>query len=186
MDLVSALVDADVVDVSALSRLLSSHRLVVVEDKDQTVLKTIDKACGSPLYSSKSSSYVLSAKGVSNFPAVAELGRLLSELAGSKFDITFVQDRDGMPDFIVPAFITSQQEKHVNAFLLERHEIENYLLQKKVIDVLGCEVITLVDKFMAAGTHSIEFDGTNLPNGIYFYRIKIGNYIETRKLILQK
>ncbi|HAB51559.1 MAG TPA: peptidase S8, partial [Ignavibacteriales bacterium] len=41
-------------------------------------------------------------------------------------------------------------------------------------------------KFISAGTHSIEFDGTNLPNGIYFYRIKIGNYIETRKLILQK
>lgn len=133
MDLVSALVDADVVDVSALSRLLSSHRLVVVEDKDQTVLKAIDKACGSPLYSSKSSSYVLSAKGVSNFPAVAELGRLLSDLTGSKFDITFVQDRDGMPDFIVPDFIASQQEKHVNAFLLERHEIENYLLQPALI-----------------------------------------------------
>jgi hypothetical protein len=60
------------------------------------------------------------------------------------------------------------------------------LVTLKVFDVLGCEVITLVDKFMAAGTNSIEFDGTNLPNGIYFYRIKIGNYIETRKLILQK
>lgn len=140
MDLVSALVDADVVDVSALSRLLSSRRLVVVEDKDQTVLKAIDKACGSPLYSSKSSSYVLSAKGVSNFPAVAELGRLLSGLAGTKFDITFVQDRDGMPDFIVDAFKASQQEKYVNAFLLERHEIENYLLQPALIVKAAAQV----------------------------------------------
>jgi len=60
------------------------------------------------------------------------------------------------------------------------------LVTLRVFDVLGCEVITLVNKFISAGTHSIEFDGTNLPNGIYFYRIKIGNYIETRKLILQK
>lgn len=41
-DLVSTLVDANVVDVSALSRLLSSRRLVVVEDQDLTVLKAID------------------------------------------------------------------------------------------------------------------------------------------------
>jgi ABC-type cobalamin/Fe3+-siderophores transport system ATPase subunit len=128
-DLVSALVDANVVDVSALSRLLSSRRLVVVEDKDQTVLKALDKTCGSPLFSSKSSSYVLSARGVSNFRAVAQLGRVLASLAGTKFDITFVQDRDGMPEFLVEPFLASQQEEGVTAHLLERHEIENYLLQ---------------------------------------------------------
>ncbi len=128
-DLVSALVDANVVDVSALSRLLSSRRLVVVEDRDQTILKAIDKACGSPLFSSKSSSYVLSAQGVSNFRAVAELGKVLASLAGKKFDITFVQDRDGMPDFLVDSFLSSQQAEGVTAHLLERHEIENYLLQ---------------------------------------------------------
>ncbi|OGU60409.1 MAG: hypothetical protein A2523_17065 [Ignavibacteria bacterium RIFOXYD12_FULL_36_8] len=66
------------------------------------------------------------------------------------------------------------------------HSPIDNLVTLKVFDILGCEVITLVDKFISAGTHSIEFDGTNLPNGIYFYRIKIGNYIETRKLILQK
>jgi len=52
-DLVSALVDADVVDVSSLSRLLSSRNLVVVEDKDQTALKQMTKACGSNLYRPK-------------------------------------------------------------------------------------------------------------------------------------
>jgi len=84
----------------------------------------------------------------------------------------------------------SLHQNHPNPFnpttiISWQSPIDN-LVTLKVIDVLGCEVITLVDKFMAAGTHSIEFDGTNLPNGIYFYRIKIGNYIETRKLILQK
>lgn len=139
-DLVSALVDADIVDVSALSRLLSSRRLVVVEDKDQTVLKAIDKSCGSPLYSSKSNSYVLSAKGVSNFRAVADLGKVLSGLAGTKFDITFVQDRDGMPDFLVDAFLVSQQEVGVSAYLLKRHEIENYLLQPLLIVKAAAQV----------------------------------------------
>jgi len=132
-ELVSTLIDADIIDVSALSRLLSSRKIVVVEDKDQTVLKAIDKSCGSPLYSSKSDSYVISAKGVSNFRAVSEIGKVLSGLAGDQFDITFVQDRDGMPDFIVDSFIKSQNDDGVRPFLLERHEIENYLLEPKLM-----------------------------------------------------
>jgi ABC-type cobalamin/Fe3+-siderophores transport system ATPase subunit len=132
-DLVGALVEAGVVDVSSLSRLLSSKRIVVIEDDDQTVLKAIDKALGSPLFSSKSSSYVLPAKGVGNFRAVAELGKVLSNLSGSKFDIAFVQDRDGMPDFMVAPFTESQRGDGVAVRLLERHEIESYLLEPELI-----------------------------------------------------
>ncbi len=128
-DLVSALVDANVVDVSALSRLLSSKRLVVIEDEDQTILKAIDKAIGNPLFSTKSSSYVLPAKGVGNFRSIAALGNVLKELTGTKFDLTFVQDRDGMPEFIVGPFLESQKGDGVVPHLLERHEIENYLLE---------------------------------------------------------
>ena len=128
-DLVSALVDANVVDVSALSRLLSSKRLVVIEDEDQTILKAIDKAIGNPLFSTKSSSYVLPAKGVGNFRSIAALGNVLKGLTGTKFDLTFVQDRDGMPEFIVGPFLESQKGDGVVPHLLERHEIENYLLE---------------------------------------------------------
>lgn len=128
-DLVGALVEAGVVDVSSLSRLLSSKRLVVIEDEDQTILRAIDKVLGSPLFSSKSSCYVLPAKGVGNFRAVAELGKVLSNLSGSKFEIAFLQDRDGMPDFIVQAFTDSQKSDGVAVRLLERHEIESYLLE---------------------------------------------------------
>ena len=128
-DLVSTLVDANVVDVSALSRLLSSRRLVVIEDEDQTILKAIDKAMGNPLFSTKSNSYVLPAKGVGNFRAIAELGKVLKGLTGTKFDLTFVQDRDGMPDFIVNHFLRSQRGDGVAPHLLERHEIESYLLE---------------------------------------------------------
>lgn len=78
-DLVSLLVEAGVVDVSALSRLLSSRRLVVVEDKDLTILKAIDKSIGSPLFSAKSSSHVLPAEGVGNFRAIAEIGKVLKK-----------------------------------------------------------------------------------------------------------
>jgi hypothetical protein len=63
------------------------------------------------------------------FFAVAELGRVLGGLTGTKFDIIFVQDRDGMPDFLVTPFLKSQEAEGVEAYLLERHEIENHLLE---------------------------------------------------------
>jgi ABC-type cobalamin/Fe3+-siderophores transport system ATPase subunit len=133
-DLISVLVDANVVDVSSLSRLLSSRRLVVIEDEDQTILKAIDKAVGSTLFSSKSSSYALSAKGVGNFRAIAELGKVLKSLTGTKFELTFIQDRDGMPTFVAERFLKSQQAEGVAACLLERHEIENYLLEPSLFE----------------------------------------------------
>lgn len=132
-DLVSTLIDADIVDVSALSRLLSSRKLVVVEDRDQTILKALDKVLGSKLYSSKSTSYVLSSHGVSNFRAVAELGKILGNMTGSAFDVTFIQDRDGMPDFLVDQFLQSQRLEGVAPYLLGRHEVENYLIEPQLL-----------------------------------------------------
>ncbi|MEQ8460624.1 MAG: AAA family ATPase [Sandaracinaceae bacterium] len=131
--LVEHLVDAGVVDVSSLSRILASRRLVVIEDKDQTVLKAIDKTIGSPLYSSSSSSYVLPAKGVSNFRAIGDLGRVLSGLTGTPFEIVFVQDRDGMPDFMEEQFLESQSQDGVAPRVLGRHEIESYLIDPGLI-----------------------------------------------------
>jgi ABC-type cobalamin/Fe3+-siderophores transport system ATPase subunit len=133
-DLVSVLVEANIVDVSALSRLLSSRRLVVIEDKDQTILKAIDKAAGSPLFSAKSSSHVLPAKGVGNFRAIADLGKVLKGLTGTKFDLIFIQDRDGMPDFLVSAFLKSQEVVGVQPTLLDRHEIESYLIEPALFE----------------------------------------------------
>jgi len=56
----------------------------------------------------------------------------------------------------------------------------------KVYDVLGKEVAELVNEFKAAGKHSIQFDGSNLSSGVYFYSITAGSYHQTKKLILAK
>jgi hypothetical protein len=60
------------------------------------------------------------------------------------------------------------------------------LVTLKLFDILGSEVTLLVEGQKEAGTHRIEFDASNLPSGIYFYQLQTGNFIETRKLILQK
>ncbi len=56
----------------------------------------------------------------------------------------------------------------------------------KIYDVLGREVSTLVNKEKSIGNYSVEFNAANLPSGIYFYQIKCGNFIQTKKMILMR
>ena len=57
----------------------------------------------------------------------------------------------------------------------------------KVYNSIGQEVIKIVNnEYKTAGQYSIIFDGTNLPSGIYFYKIYAGSYSETKKMILVK
>jgi hypothetical protein len=56
----------------------------------------------------------------------------------------------------------------------------------KIYDVLGNEVATLVNEQKPAGTYEVEFDGTGFPSGVYFYQLKAGDYINTKKMILMK
>ncbi len=59
-------------------------------------------------------------------------------------------------------------------------------LQTKLIiyDILGREVALLLNKQMSPGTYEINFDASNLPSGIYFYRLNSGNFSGTKKMIL--
>jgi len=59
----------------------------------------------------------------------------------------------------------------------------------KVYDVLGNEVVTLVDEFKQAGSYEVDFQsgsvgGQQLASGIYIYRLTAGNYTETKKMVL--
>jgi hypothetical protein len=63
----------------------------------------------------------------------------------------------------------------------------------KVYDILGNEVATLVNEEKQPGTYEVEFYATshsgevrNLVSGIYFYQLKAGNFIQTKKMILLK
>jgi len=56
----------------------------------------------------------------------------------------------------------------------------------KIYDVLGNEVATLVDEYRNAGYYELEFEASNLPSGIYFYKLNTGYYTDTKKLILLK
>ncbi len=56
----------------------------------------------------------------------------------------------------------------------------------KIYDALGREIKTLVNEEKIAGNYKIRFNANGLANGIYFYRMQAGNFVETKKLILLK
>jgi hypothetical protein len=63
---------------------------------------------------------------------------------------------------------------------------ENTFVTLKVYDVLGREVQTLVSEHEIAGVHRITYDASNLPSGVYFYRLDTRRYHDTKKLLLVK
>jgi len=56
----------------------------------------------------------------------------------------------------------------------------------RVYDLQGREVATLVDGLLQAGDHRVNFDGTGLAGGFYFYRLQAGRLTQTGKMVLQK
>ena len=60
------------------------------------------------------------------------------------------------------------------------------LVTLKVYDVLGREVATLVNEEKLSGSYEVEFDGSNLSSGVYFYRMRAGDFIDTKKFVLIK
>lgn len=58
-----------------------------------------------------------------------------------------------------------------------------------VYDLLGREVVTLVNEFRKAGKHEIEFPNaetsflSSLPSGVYFYQLRVGDFVETKKMV---
>ncbi len=56
----------------------------------------------------------------------------------------------------------------------------------KIYNSLGAEVEVLLNEKKEAGKHRIDFNASDLPSGIYFYRLQAGNFIETKKMVLLK
>jgi len=55
-----------------------------------------------------------------------------------------------------------------------------------VFDILGRQLKTLVNENQKPGNYTVEFDASNLSSGVYFYRLKRGDFISTKKMLLLK
>lgn len=55
-----------------------------------------------------------------------------------------------------------------------------------VYDILGNELAILVKEALKPGTYEVDFNASNFPSGIYYYKLQAGDYTETRKMVLVK
>ena len=62
----------------------------------------------------------------------------------------------------------------------------NSFITLKIFDILGNEIRTLISSEFSAGNHHINFDGGDLPSGIYIYQLYFENNTISKKLLLLK
>jgi len=62
---------------------------------------------------------------------------------------------------------------------------ENFVTLK-IYNSLGEEITTLVNEVKQAGNYTVEFNGSSLPSGVYFYRLIAGNFVASKKMILMR
>ena len=108
-------------------------------------------------------------------------------------------DAGGTGEFIVPVGVENNPIKSFNYTLYQNYpnpfnpvttiRFQVPVTEKvelKVYDMLGREVMTLFNKVAPAGIVDVDFNAGNLASGIYIYRIKAGDFIAAKKLMLLK
>ena len=60
------------------------------------------------------------------------------------------------------------------------------LIKLSVYDILGREIEILANENLSEGTYSVNWNASNYPSGIYFYRLEGSNFTETKKMVLIK
>jgi cell wall-associated NlpC family hydrolase len=106
--------------------------------------------------------------------------------------------------FTSPVSIVEEGNKNPTEFSLEQnfpnpfnpstiisyHLSANSFVTLKVYDVLGNEVVSLVNEEKPAGIYQVEFESSasnvQLANGVYFYKLQAGSFVQTKKMVLLK
>ncbi|MFA7629177.1 MAG: M6 family metalloprotease domain-containing protein [Candidatus Neomarinimicrobiota bacterium] len=77
-----------------------------------------------------------------------------------------------------------------NPFNPETHILyqlpEEAFVNLEIYDMRGRKVATMLNTLKSAGYYEYCFNGSSLPGGVYFYRLKAGNFVQTRKMLLLK
>lgn len=55
-----------------------------------------------------------------------------------------------------------------------------------IYDILGSEIAMLVNEKLAPGNYEVEFDASNYPSGVYYYKLETGSFSESKKMVLVK
>jgi len=128
--------------------------------------------------------------GINDIGAVA--GIPPSGLQGA---ITFIKGMSIRPTSVNSEHITTLKEYRLeqnypnpfNPYTSISYSIPNSSnVTIRIFDILGSELETLVSEKKQAGTYKVTWNAESLPSGIYFYQLKAGSFVETKKMVLMK
>lgn len=119
-----------------------------------------------------------------------------------RLEVTGAEGNTGwyLDDLVLETFTSVADNQVVNAFSLEPNYPNPFnpstlivyalpiqsKVTLKVMNILGQDLVTLVDEVKPAGRNEVTFDASSLPSGIYFYRISANGKSLTRKMVLSK
>jgi hypothetical protein len=64
--------------------------------------------------------------------------------------------------------------------------LKSGIVKLAVFDVLGREIQVLVNQLLSPGTYEADFDGSNLPSGVYYYKLESEEFSVTKKMVVLK
>jgi len=103
-------------------------------------------------------------------------------------DTTFVVDVEDKPNPIPTEF--KLEQNYPNPFnpstKISWQSPVNSHQTLKVYDILANEVTTLANEYRNAGSYETEFNASHLASGIYYYQLRAGDYVETKKMVILK
>lgn len=91
--------------------------------------------------------------------------------------------------FTIPNVIRRQAQdnnKNQKVNVTLSSSMSDLIVSLKVYDILGKEVLTLIDEYKSAGSYEVEFNASHLSSGVYFYRLTAGNFNQTKSMVLLK
>jgi hypothetical protein len=105
------------------------------------------------------------------------------------FDGSYEYSYEAELDFTSPS-VYSLEQNYPNPFnpstKINFSIAEGGLVKLSVYNLLGQEVMNLLNENKEAGNHSVEFNASSLTSGVYFYKIETLQFTQTRKMILSK
>ena len=82
--------------------------------------------------------------------------------------------------------LRDQSADMINSSIRITRSIFNGNVKLVVYDAMGREIKTLVNEKQNAGSYQVEFDGTNYPSGVYFYKLTTSDFNQTKRMVLMK
>jgi len=95
----------------------------------------------------------------------------------------------GVHNFSVPTeyILYQNYPNHFNPTTTIEYQIPQLsFVTLTVYDILGIEITTLVNEEKSIGSYEVEFNATEIPSGVYFYQLRTGSFVETKKMVLMK